>query len=48
MGETCSKHGEMKNAYITLVGKRKGRRPHGSRRCRFEDEVKMCKKLVGR
>jgi len=33
--------GEMRNAYIILVGKSKGKRPLGKRRCRRKDNIRM-------
>jgi hypothetical protein len=39
MGETCSAHGEMRNAYTILVGKPDGKRPLGRHWCRWEDNI---------
>ena len=39
---------EMRDAYIVLVGKPEGKRPHGRHRCRWEDNIKMDLQEVGR
>jgi hypothetical protein len=41
MGRACSMHGEEMNAYMVLVGKPEGKRPLGSPRCRWDDNIKM-------
>jgi hypothetical protein len=41
MGWVCSTNVEKKNAYRILVGKPEGRRPLGSPRCRWENNIKM-------
>jgi hypothetical protein len=40
--------GEMRNAYSILVGKPEGRRPLGRHRCRWEDDIKMDLREIGR
>jgi hypothetical protein len=34
-------YGRDENAYIILIGKLKGERPLGRRRCRYEDNIRM-------
>jgi hypothetical protein len=41
MGGVCTRVGEERNAYRVLIGKPEGKRPHGSSRHRWEDNVKM-------
>jgi len=41
MGGTFSTYGEKRGAYRVLVGKPKGMRPLGRRRCRWEDNINM-------
>jgi hypothetical protein len=41
MGRACSTHGEQRNAYRILVGKPEGKRPLGSPRSCWEDNVRM-------
>jgi len=43
MGGACSMYGgvETRGAYWVLVGKPEGRRPLGSHRHRWEDNIKM-------
>jgi hypothetical protein len=46
MGRACSTHGEKKNAYGILVGK-KGKRLLGSCRYRWDDNIKMDHRDMG-
>jgi hypothetical protein len=39
--------GEMRNAYIILVGKSEGKRPLGRPRRRWEDNIRMCLREIG-
>jgi len=39
--------GERRGVYRVLVGKPKGKRPHGRPRCRWEDNIKMDLQEVG-
>jgi hypothetical protein len=41
MGKACSTNGEKRNAYRILVGKPEGKRPLGSPRRRWEDNIKI-------
>jgi hypothetical protein len=41
MGRACSTHGEMRNAYMILVGKPEGKRLLESPRGRQKDNIKM-------
>jgi hypothetical protein len=41
MGEACSKIGEKRHAYRLLVGKPEGRRPLGSTRRKWLDNIRM-------
>jgi hypothetical protein len=41
MGRACSKNGEKRNAYRTLVEKPVGKIPLGRLRCRCEDNIKV-------
>jgi hypothetical protein len=41
MGRTCRTHWEKRNSYRFLVGKPEGKRPLGSPRRRWEDNIKM-------
>jgi hypothetical protein len=41
MDRACSTHGERRNAYRILVGKRKGRAPLERPRRRLEDNIKL-------
>jgi hypothetical protein len=43
MGRTCSTNGEKRNAYRLFVGKPEGKRPLGSPRHRWADNIKMDK-----
>jgi hypothetical protein len=43
----CSTNGESRGAYRVLVGKPEGRRPRGSPRRRWEDNIKMDLTEVG-
>jgi len=47
MDGSCSKHGEMRKVYKILVGKPEGKKPHGRRRHRWEDNIKMDLKETG-
>jgi hypothetical protein len=40
--------GEMRNAYRVLVGKPEGRRQLGRPRHRWEDNIKICHREIGR
>jgi hypothetical protein len=40
MGQACSTHGEIRNAYI-VFRKPEGKRPLGRHRLRFEDNIKI-------
>ena len=48
MGKACSTIGEERGAYRVLVGKREGRRPLARLRRRWEDNIKMNLREVGR
>jgi hypothetical protein len=39
--------GEMRNAYIILVGKCERKRPHGIPKRRREDNIRMCVREIG-
>jgi len=41
MGGTCSTYGEKRGVYSILVAKRKGKRPLGRPRRRWEDNIKI-------
>jgi hypothetical protein len=41
MGGACSTSGEMRDLYKVLVGKRKGKRPLGRPRPRWENNIKI-------
>jgi hypothetical protein len=41
MGGPCSTNGEKRNAYRLLVGKSKGKRPLGTSRRRWVDNIKL-------
>jgi hypothetical protein len=47
MGGACSKYGERRGVYRTLVGKGEGKRPLGRPRLRWEDNIKMKLQEVG-
>jgi hypothetical protein len=47
MGGACSAHGEMRNAYKSLVGKIEGKRPLGRPRRRWEDNIKIRIREIG-
>jgi hypothetical protein len=47
MGGACRTNGEKKNAYRSLVGNPEGNRPLGSRRCWWEDNIKMDLREMG-
>jgi hypothetical protein len=48
MGEACSMDGGKERGYSVLVGKPDGKRPLGRPRCRWEDDIEMDLKAVGR
>jgi hypothetical protein len=41
MDRKCSKHGEKRVAYMTLVGRPEIKRPLGRARSRWEDNIKI-------
>jgi hypothetical protein len=41
MGSACSMNGETRNSFRILVGKPEGKRPVGSPRCRWVDDIEM-------
>jgi len=41
MSGACSAYGDKRGLYRILVGKLEGMRPHGRRRRRWEDNIKM-------
>ena len=41
MGWACSPYGERRGVYRVLVGKPEGKRPLETRKCRWEDNIKM-------
>jgi len=47
MGAACSTYGEGRVLYRVLVGKPQGKRPLGSSRRRWEDNIKMSLQEVG-
>jgi hypothetical protein len=47
MGMACSMNGEKRNAYKILVGKPEGKRPLGTRRRRWVDNIKINLRQVG-
>jgi hypothetical protein len=47
MGRECSRKGETRNAYRTLVGKPEGKRPLGRPRRRWVDNIKMDLREIG-
>jgi hypothetical protein len=47
MGMGCSTHGEARNACRVLVGKLEGKRPVGTTRRRWEDNIKMNLREIG-
>jgi hypothetical protein len=47
MGEKCSTNGEKTNACRILVGKPKGRRPLGTPRRRWVDNIKINVREIG-
>jgi hypothetical protein len=40
MGTACRTNGENKNAYMTLAGKLKGKRPIRRERCKWVDNIR--------
>jgi hypothetical protein len=47
MGRACSTNGEKRNAYRTLVGNTKGKRPPGRQKRRWVDNIKKDLTEVG-
>jgi hypothetical protein len=47
MGGALARLGEMRHVHKILVGKRKGNRPLGKHRSRWEDNIKMIFKELG-
>ena len=47
MGRTCSKYGDMRDAYRVLVGKPEARRPHGRPNRTWEDNFIMDIREIG-
>jgi hypothetical protein len=47
MGRACSTNGEKRNAYRILVRKPEGKRPLGSQRLRWVDNIKMDLRKIG-
>jgi hypothetical protein len=41
MGGPCNTNGEKRNAYRVLVGKPEGKRPLGTPKCRWMDNIRM-------
>ena len=41
LAEHVARMGERRDAYMVLVGKPEGNRPHGRNSCRWEDNIKM-------
>jgi hypothetical protein len=48
MGRACSTNGEKRNAYRILVGKPEGKRPLGRSRRRWEDNIIIDLREIGR
>ena len=48
MGGACGAYGEGRGLHRVLVGKPEGKRPLGSPRLRWEDNIKMDLREVGR
>jgi hypothetical protein len=47
MGRVCSTNGAKRNAYRILVGKPEGKRPLGTPRRRWVDNIKMDVREIG-
>jgi len=47
MGGTCGAYGESRGVYRVLVGKPEGKKPLGSPRRRWEDNIKLDLQEVG-
>jgi hypothetical protein len=47
MGRACSTHGEKRNAYRILTGKPEGKRPPGTPKRGWEDNIKMDLREIG-
>jgi hypothetical protein len=47
MGRACSTNGEKRNAYRILVGKSEGKKPLGTPRRRWVDNIKMALRKIG-
>jgi hypothetical protein len=47
MGRACSTNGEKRNAYRIWMGKPEGKRPLGSPRHRWEDNIRMDLREIG-
>ena len=48
MGRACGTYAEQRGAYRVLVGRPEGKIPLGRYRCRWEDNIKMDLKEMGR
>jgi hypothetical protein len=48
MSRACSTHWAKKNAYMILVGTPEGKRPLGRTRHRWEDNIEMTLREIGR
>jgi hypothetical protein len=48
MGGVCSTNGQKRNAYRISLGKPEGKRPLGRPRRRWEDNIRMDLKEIGR
>jgi hypothetical protein len=47
MGGSCSAHWKIRNAYKILVGRPEGKRPLGSRRRKWVDNIEMGLRKIG-